>query len=134
MRLGAVSGPHTGRVVQVEGELTVGRSMDCALTLNDPKVSRRHATIMRDAARALTLRDEGSLNGTWVNDRRIGSPTGLTVGDRVRIGSSEFVVFADHEPWGNDILTEEDFEQLLSGETSGETAADHTLVMLGDTT
>lgn len=129
MRLGAVSGPHIGRVVEVEGALTVGRSQECALTLNDPKVSRRHATVTRSSAGRLDLRDDDSLNGTWLNGRRIDAVTALSVGDRVRIGSSEFIVFADEEPWANDMLTERDLEQLL-----GASDGDRTLVVTGETT
>jgi pSer/pThr/pTyr-binding forkhead associated (FHA) protein len=99
------------------------------LTLNDPKVSRRHATVTRSSAGRLDLRDDDSLNGTWLNGRRIDAVTALSVGDRVRIGSSEFIVFADEEPWANDMLTERDLEQLL-----GASDGDRTLVVTGETT
>jgi pSer/pThr/pTyr-binding forkhead associated (FHA) protein len=91
MRLGAISGPHTGRIVEVHGELTVGRDPGCILRLDDPKVSRRHATLSPSAG-GITIRDEGSLNGTWVNDGRIAGSRALAAGDRVRIGGSEFIV------------------------------------------
>jgi pSer/pThr/pTyr-binding forkhead associated (FHA) protein len=91
MRLGAISGPHTGRIVEVHGELTVGRDPGCVLRLDDPKVSRRHATLSAGPG-FLTIRDEGSLNGTWVNDGRIAGSRALAAGDRVRIGGSEFIV------------------------------------------
>jgi pSer/pThr/pTyr-binding forkhead associated (FHA) protein len=91
MRLGAISGPHTGRIVEVQGELTVGRDPGCVLRLDDPKVSRRHATLARTAG-GLEIRDDGSLNGTWVNDDRIAGSRALAAGDRVRIGGSEFIV------------------------------------------
>jgi len=91
MRLGAISGPHTGRIVEVHGELTVGRDPSCVLRLDDPKVSRRHATLGPTGS-GIAIRDEGSLNGTWVNDLRIAGSRDLVVGDRVRIGGSEFIV------------------------------------------
>jgi pSer/pThr/pTyr-binding forkhead associated (FHA) protein len=92
MRLGAISGPHTGRIVEVHGELTVGRDPGCVLRLDDPKVSRRHATLEPTGRGGITIRDEGSLNGTWVNDDRIAGSRALAAGDRVRIGGSEFIV------------------------------------------
>jgi pSer/pThr/pTyr-binding forkhead associated (FHA) protein len=92
MRLGAISGPHTGRIVEVHGELTVGRGPRCVLRLDDPKVSRRHATLEPSGRAGITIRDEGSLNGTWVNDDRIAGSRALAAGDRVRIGGSEFIV------------------------------------------
>jgi pSer/pThr/pTyr-binding forkhead associated (FHA) protein len=85
MRLGAISGPHTGRIVEVHDELSVGRDPGCLLRLDDPKVSRRHATL-HPSAGGITIRDEGSLNGTWVNDGRIAGSRALAAGDRVRIG------------------------------------------------
>jgi pSer/pThr/pTyr-binding forkhead associated (FHA) protein len=91
MRLGAISGPHTGRIVEVHGELTVGRDPGCLLRLDDPKVSRRHATL-EPSGTGITITDEGSLNGTWVNDDRIAGSRALAAGDRVRIGGSEFIV------------------------------------------
>jgi pSer/pThr/pTyr-binding forkhead associated (FHA) protein len=91
MRLGAISGPHTGRIVEVHDELSVGRDPGCLLRLDDPKVSRRHATL-HPSAGGITIRDEGSLNGTWVNDDRIAGSRALATGDRVRIGGSEFIV------------------------------------------
>jgi pSer/pThr/pTyr-binding forkhead associated (FHA) protein len=91
MRLGAISGPHAGRVISIPGRLIVGRAPPCDLLLNDRKVSRRHATLLLLNG-TLTVRDHGSLNGTWVNDRRIADPVALRVGDRLRIGGSEFIV------------------------------------------
>jgi pSer/pThr/pTyr-binding forkhead associated (FHA) protein len=91
VQLIALSGPYAGRAVQVTGTLTIGRSLDRALCLSDPKVSRHHATVW-DADGALHVRDDGSLNGTWLNDERIASERGLRAGDRVRIGGSEFLV------------------------------------------
>jgi pSer/pThr/pTyr-binding forkhead associated (FHA) protein len=94
LRLDALSGPRIGRVVDVVERLTIGRGQQCELVLDDPKVSRRHATVLRAGA-GLVLCDDRSLNGTWLNDSRISSPASLAAGDRVRIGSSEFVVRDD---------------------------------------
>ena len=47
-------------------------------------VSRRHAVVTRDAE-GFTLHDEGSLNGTYVNRRRVESAK-LEDGDEVQIG------------------------------------------------
>ena len=94
MQLIALSGPHAGRAVDVAGTLTIGRAADRALQLSDPKVSRHHARVWR-ADDSLRLRDDGSLNGTWLNDERIASERALRVGDRVRIGGSEFLVRDD---------------------------------------
>jgi pSer/pThr/pTyr-binding forkhead associated (FHA) protein len=63
---------------------TVGRSPDCDIFLDDVTVSRRHALVKRSNNQFL-IEDQGSLNGTFVNRRRIESG-GLEDGDEVQIG------------------------------------------------
>jgi pSer/pThr/pTyr-binding forkhead associated (FHA) protein len=101
LRLGAISGPHAGRTITVFERLTVGRAVSCELRLDDPKVSRLHATLMGGNG-GPAVRDDGSLNGTWLNDRRIAGTAPLTVGDRLRIGGSEFLV-TEGEPLADDL-------------------------------
>jgi pSer/pThr/pTyr-binding forkhead associated (FHA) protein len=63
---------------------TVGRSPDCDIFLDDVTVSRRHALVKRSNAQFF-IEDQGSLNGTFLNRRRIESG-GLEDGDEVQIG------------------------------------------------
>ena len=63
---------------------TVGRSPDCDIFLDDVTVSRRHALVKRSNDQFL-IEDQGSLNGTFLNRRRI-EPGGLEDGDEVQIG------------------------------------------------
>ncbi|MCZ6603163.1 MAG: FHA domain-containing protein [Planctomycetota bacterium] len=74
----------------IEGpEVVIGRDPACQLPLDDRKISRSHARIL-DRQGRLTLRDLGSRNGTYINDKRIGPEDGeVTLGDqdRIRIGS-----------------------------------------------
>ena len=67
--------------------LTVGRSPECDIRLEDPGVSRRHCTLSLDAG-AIVVCDLGSANGTSVN----GQPPGMTLravpGDTIRIGTT----------------------------------------------
>ena len=62
----------------------IGRSPECDVFLDDVTVSRRHAELTRDG-KVFTIRDLGSLNGTFVNKRRIESSV-LEVDDEVQIG------------------------------------------------
>ena len=62
----------------------IGRSPDCDVFLDDVTVSRKHAEILRDGER-FTIKDLGSLNGTFVNRRRIESGE-LEDDDEVQIG------------------------------------------------
>jgi FHA domain-containing protein len=65
-------------------EMVIGRSGDCDLVLDDPKVSKRHARIVlgEDGARILDL---GSRNGTMVNGRPV-SEAPLVHGDVIVLG------------------------------------------------
>jgi pSer/pThr/pTyr-binding forkhead associated (FHA) protein len=62
----------------------IGRSPDCHVFLDDVTVSRRHAEIVHEND-DYVIRDLGSLNGTFVNRRRIES-TVLAADDEVQIG------------------------------------------------
>ena len=63
---------------------TIGRSPDCGIFLDDVTVSRRHAVLVQQDGRWL-VEDGGSLNGTFVNRRRVES-TALEDGDEIQIG------------------------------------------------
>jgi hypothetical protein len=64
---------------------TIGRSPDNDIFLDDVTVSRKHAVLSQNGNEFL-IEDLGSLNGTFVNRRRIESPTRLESGDEVQIG------------------------------------------------
>ena len=65
-------------------ETTIGRSPDCDIFLDDVTVSRRHAIVRRNGDN-LAIEDLGSLNGTFLNRRRIESGE-LDDGDELQIG------------------------------------------------
>ena len=63
---------------------TIGRSPDCEIFLDDVTVSRRHAVLVQREGR-FEIEDQGSLNGTFLNRRRIESGE-LEDGDEIQIG------------------------------------------------
>ena len=78
-------GGMAGQVFQPpEGKTLIGRSPECEIFLDDVTVSRRHAELER-AGETFTIRDLGSLNGTYVNRGRIESAV-LEDDDEVQIG------------------------------------------------
>jgi hypothetical protein len=78
-------GGRAGETFPLEGErLTVGRRPDCDIFLDDVTVSRDHAVIVARGEEHY-LDDLGSLNGTYVNRRRIESHR-LSDGDELQIG------------------------------------------------
>jgi S1-C subfamily serine protease len=72
-------------------EFRIGRDRSSDLALADPKVSRRHATLWMQGERYY-VRDENSTNGTFVNEKRITGAVELRRGDKLRIGSTVFVL------------------------------------------
>jgi hypothetical protein len=64
---------------------TIGRSPDNDIFLDDVTVSRKHAVLVQSDGQ-FRIEDLGSLNGTFVNRRRIDSATRLQSGDEVQIG------------------------------------------------
>lgn len=73
-----------------EPAVAIGREPSSAVFLDDVTVSRRHAELEVGGRTAL-LRDLGSLNGTYVNRRRIEGDEALENGDEIQIGKFRLV-------------------------------------------
>jgi pSer/pThr/pTyr-binding forkhead associated (FHA) protein len=71
-------------------EVSIGRSPDNALVIDNPAVSHYHARVFKEEGRTM-LEDFGSLNGTFVNGQRVKMVT-LNPGDSVAIGKHTIVV------------------------------------------
>jgi len=74
--------------------LTLGRDPESGFEVDDPGVSRRHATIEVGPEQAL-ISDTGSANGTYVNGERIEQATALADGDVIQLGATVFDVAID---------------------------------------
>jgi hypothetical protein len=80
------SGSQQGERIDIVTSITIGREGQDFL-LADPEVSRRHAAA-RVVGSEIEIEDLGSSNGTWVNGRRIATPTKLVDGDEVVMGQT----------------------------------------------
>jgi pSer/pThr/pTyr-binding forkhead associated (FHA) protein len=86
-------GPNSGSRFLLDKDVTTaGRHPESDIFLDDVTVSRRHAEFHR-ATEAFTVRDVGSLNGTYLNRERI-DEAALANGDEVQIGKYRLVFFA----------------------------------------
>lgn len=79
-------------------EVSIGRSPENSLVIDNPAVSHYHARVFREEGR-LMLEDFGSLNGTFVNGQRVKMVT-LKPGDSVMVGKHTIVVTESSEPSG----------------------------------
>jgi hypothetical protein len=66
---------------------TIGRSRDCDIVVQDPTVSRHHATV-KPRGGSWIVEDMGSTNGVVVNGRRIDHPRVLSAGDEIELGTA----------------------------------------------
>lgn len=81
-------GKEPGRIFEVRKDrLTIGRSRDSDIFLEDLAVSRLHTTVSRDDQGRYIIRDENSANGTYVNSQRI-SEQPLEEGDEIQVGQT----------------------------------------------
>ena len=94
-------GPNEGARFTLDGpERGAGRSPDSEIFLDDVTVSRRHAVFRREPT-GWVVEDAGSLNGTYVNKRRIDAAQLLVGGDEVQIGKYRFTYLTAAEPPGD---------------------------------
>jgi two-component system, cell cycle response regulator len=86
------------RFVLDKSPTRVGRGADSQIVLEGDSVSRRHAHLERRAG-AWYVVDDGSTNGTYVNEEQISREQLLNNGDRIKIGPSilKFLSGADAE-------------------------------------
>lgn len=81
------------RVVTQKKRISIGRTQDNDIVLDNKAVSRKHALIEFDQDAALIL-DNESLNGTFVNNRKITEEV-LKENDQVTIGKFDLIYHRD---------------------------------------
>jgi FHA domain len=86
-------GGRVGQSFPLAGErMTIGRSPEADVFLDDVTVSRDHAVLVHRGG-AWFLDDSGSLNGTYVNRKRIDSHR-LEDGDELQVGKYKLTYLA----------------------------------------
>lgn len=101
-------GPLQGSTLVIDGEeLALGRREGSQLHLDDPHVSRTHATIHRKDG-VIVLEEMGSTGGTFVNGQQVHGSQVLRHNDLVRFGTVE-TRFEDR----SSLLDSEDATQMI---------------------
>ena len=86
-------GGRAGESFKPTGERTrIGRSPDCEIFLDDVTVSRNHAVLVQQNGK-FHVEDQGSLNGTFVNRKRIDNAP-IVEGDELQIGKYRMTFIA----------------------------------------
>jgi pSer/pThr/pTyr-binding forkhead associated (FHA) protein len=89
-------GPNAGSRFLLDSDVTTaGRHPSSDIFLDDVTVSRRHAEFVR-AGGGFSVRDVGSLNGTYVNRERI-DESDLSGGDEVQVGKYRLVFYPSQQ-------------------------------------
>lgn len=87
------NGPQAGTALSLVARVTrLGRHPENEISLDDITVSRRHAEVER-TPNGYRVRDAGSLNGTYVNGRRV-DETMLKHGDELQVGKFRLIFFS----------------------------------------
>ncbi|PZW25428.1 type III secretion system (T3SS) inner membrane Yop/YscD-like protein [Thermosporothrix hazakensis] len=87
-------GKDEGRVYEIRKEsLSIGRSRESDIFLEDLAVSRLHASLVNLGNGNYALKDEGSANGTKVNDQLVNKyqTYQLKEGDEIQLGQTVLV-------------------------------------------
>ncbi|RUQ98039.1 FHA domain-containing protein FhaB/FipA [Labedella endophytica] len=89
-RLVIVQGPREGQEIPLgTGPLTIGRSADSSLVLRDDYTSTHHARLLQWNEEWM-IQDLGSTNGTFLDGKRIGSPTQVPLHTPIKVGQTVF--------------------------------------------
>ena len=82
---------YQGRDFKLVGPMTVGRGVSCTIPIDDPLVSRTHATIFLEGEKVV-VDDMRSRNGVFVNGQLIQGKAEVKPGDTITIGSQQLLL------------------------------------------
>lgn len=85
-------------------QISVGRSKDNDITIDNDSVSRHHATIIQTSS-GIVINDNGSSNGTFINGNRINQESALRKNDILKLGTALI-------PWMNYVGLQEESNSL----------------------
>ena len=93
--LAVLEGKDAGRVIRIEGASVIIGRHGADVLIDDPEVSRHHARLDIHAARGV-VRDLGSTNGVFVNDRKV-SEAEIENRGEFRVGGTKLMLILTEE-------------------------------------
>lgn len=89
-RISITAGPKAGTEFALgQGPITIGRAADSTLVLRDDYTSTHHARLLLWNDDWM-LQDLDSTNGTFLDGKRVGSPTQVRLGAPIKVGQTTF--------------------------------------------
>ena len=96
LKLKVLQGASANQEIAIPvAKFLVGRGEECHLRPKSPAISRHHCAILTANGQA-SVKDLGSKNGTFVNEKRIEGLTSIKSGDVLSFGPLTFEVVIDH--------------------------------------
>ena len=119
-------------------DVTVGRGETCGIRIDDPAVSRRHASLRWDGSAAVQVRDLGSHNGTWFGADRLSEAVLAGRGAELVVGPARLVVYVRptaHGPRGTapEIVTNDPALEDALALADRAALVDSTVLITGET-
>jgi pSer/pThr/pTyr-binding forkhead associated (FHA) protein len=91
-------GVHKGKVIPIPvAQFLIGRDEGCQLRPASPAISKRHCALIVRGGKVY-LRDFGSTNGTFVNEKQVDGEIEINHDDKIRIGPLEFSLQVKRTP------------------------------------
>ena len=114
-------GPVAYYVLEPKGPIVVGRGRGCGIRLDDSRASRQHCVLTCESG-AWFVQDNGSTNGTWVNNQQI-DKTRLEDGNIITIGRVRLYFRLDVPPPDDGLSTD---HEAIAPAKEGDPAAKRT--------
>lgn len=107
--------PNSVSLKFTEGKrITVGRTKENNLSIEDPSVSKVHATLILNAENQLLVADTGSTNGTFINNQRIAYGRAFAVGENNKLKFGTVEVFLRKTPKAADFQESKAYDKQIS--------------------
>ncbi len=100
----AQMGPLNGRKWAITSDILIGRGEDCDIVIPDRQVSRFHLKLIPHADKSIEIKDLGSKNGSFLNEKKLLESAVVKDGDQIKIALVQNFIFISSDstvPLGN---------------------------------